>query len=87
MEQKQHCSIGLLAHVDAGKTTLSEALLFCSGARRSLGRVDHRETDQSKTPAAELIAWANERLARHAEPLVTVTISASISTERGLLLM
>ena len=43
MEQKQHCSIGLLAHVDAGKTTLSEALLFCSGARRSLGRVDHRD--------------------------------------------
>ncbi|MBQ4600968.1 MAG: NYN domain-containing protein [Oscillospiraceae bacterium] len=33
--------IGLLAHVDAGKTTLSEALLYLSGARRSLGRVDH----------------------------------------------
>ena len=33
--------IGLLAHVDAGKTTLSEALLYCSGARRTLGRVDH----------------------------------------------
>ena len=36
-------SIGLLAHVDAGKTTLSEALLFESGARRTLGRVDHRD--------------------------------------------
>ena len=35
------CSIGLLAHVDAGKTTLSEALLYTSGARRSFGRVDH----------------------------------------------
>ena len=34
-------NIGLLAHVDAGKTTLSEALLYCSGALRSLGRVDH----------------------------------------------
>ncbi len=33
--------IGILAHVDAGKTTLSEALLFESGAIRSLGRVDH----------------------------------------------
>ena len=32
---------GLLAHVDAGKTTLSEALLYASGARRVLGRVDH----------------------------------------------
>ncbi len=35
------CCVGLLAHVDAGKTTLSEALLYRSGARRSLGRVDH----------------------------------------------
>ena len=39
--KKIPCGIGLLAHVDAGKTTLSEALLYCSGARRSLGRVDH----------------------------------------------
>jgi len=31
----------LLAHVDAGKTTLSEAMLYVSGARRTLGRVDH----------------------------------------------
>lgn len=34
-------SLGILAHVDAGKTTLSEALLYRSGARRTLGRVDH----------------------------------------------
>ena len=33
--------IGMLAHVDAGKTTLSEALLFRAGAVRRLGRVDH----------------------------------------------
>ena len=32
-----------MAHVDAGKTTLSEALLYVSGARRTLGRVDHRD--------------------------------------------
>ena len=38
--KKRQCSIGLLAHVDAGKTTLSEALLYVSGARRQLGRVD-----------------------------------------------
>ncbi len=38
---KQHIALGLLAHVDAGKTTLSEALLYESGQRRSLGRVDH----------------------------------------------
>ena len=33
--------IGMLAHVDAGKTTLSEALLYKTGAVRRLGRVDH----------------------------------------------
>ncbi len=34
---------GILAHVDAGKTTLSEAMLYLTGARRQLGRVDHRD--------------------------------------------
>ncbi|MBQ3486826.1 MAG: GTP-binding protein, partial [Clostridia bacterium] len=38
---KQPLCLGLLAHVDAGKTTLSEAMLYESGTRRSLGRVDH----------------------------------------------
>lgn len=33
--------LGLLAHVDAGKTTLTEALLYRAGATRRLGRVDH----------------------------------------------
>jgi small GTP-binding protein len=42
-KKKTPCNIALLAHVDAGKTTLSEALLYTSGARRSLGRVDHRD--------------------------------------------
>ncbi len=40
---REPLSLGILAHVDAGKTTLSEALLYCSGARRTLGRVDHRD--------------------------------------------
>ena len=35
--------LGILAHVDAGKTTLSEGLLYLSGAVRKLGRVDHRD--------------------------------------------
>lgn len=39
--KKTPCCTGLLAHVDAGKTTLSEALLYVSGQRRVLGRVDH----------------------------------------------
>ena len=41
--KKTPCSIALLAHVDAGKTTLSEALLYTSGVRRTLGRVDHKD--------------------------------------------
>ena len=36
-------AIGILAHVDAGKTTLSEALLYGAGQLRKLGRVDHRD--------------------------------------------
>ena len=35
--------VGILAHVDAGKPTLSEALLYQSGALRRLGRVDHQD--------------------------------------------
>ncbi len=34
-------TVGLLAHVDAGKTTLSEAMLYRAGSIRKLGRVDH----------------------------------------------
>ena len=33
--------IGILAHVDAGKTTLSESMLYLSGSIRKLGRVDY----------------------------------------------
>ena len=33
--------IGILAHVDAGKTTLSEAMLYTAGELRAMGRVDH----------------------------------------------
>lgn len=35
--------IGILAHVDAGKTTLSESILYLSGNIRKLGRVDHKD--------------------------------------------
>jgi len=41
--KKTPCCVGLLAHVDAGKTTLSEAMLYLSGARRTWGRVDHKD--------------------------------------------
>ena len=40
---KKHVCVGLLAHVDAGKTTLAEALLYQGGRLRRLGRVDHKD--------------------------------------------
>ena len=40
----EHISIGLLAHVDAGKTTLAESMLYFSGKLKKLGRVDHKDT-------------------------------------------
>ena len=35
--------VGILAHVDAGKTTLIESMLYTSGQIRKLGRVDHKD--------------------------------------------
>ena len=42
-ERQKIINIAVIAHVDAGKTTLSEALLYQSGQRRTLGRVDHKD--------------------------------------------
>ena len=36
-------TIGILAHVDAGKTTLVESILYKTGNIRKLGRVDHKD--------------------------------------------
>ncbi len=43
-------TIGILAHVDAGKTTLSEQLLYLSGAIRTAGRVDHQSSFLDMSP-------------------------------------
>ena len=40
---KKHICLGILAHVDAGKTTLSESMLYISGSIRKMGRVDHKD--------------------------------------------
>ncbi len=40
-QNRRRLVLGVLAHVDAGKTTLSEAMLYRAGAVRELGRVDH----------------------------------------------
>lgn len=36
-------AVGILAHVDAGKTTLSEGMLYRCGCLKKLGRVDHQD--------------------------------------------
>jgi small GTP-binding protein len=41
---RKNLCVGLVAHVDAGKTTLAEAMLYLSGAVKKLGRVDHRDS-------------------------------------------
>ena len=43
-ETEKRLCVGLLAHVDAGKTTLSEAMLYRAGVIRTFGRVDHGDT-------------------------------------------
>lgn len=40
-DAKRRITLGILAHVDAGKTTLSEAILYRTGELRKIGRVDH----------------------------------------------
>ena len=39
----KHITMGILAHVDAGKTTLSESILYLTGSIRKLGRVDNKD--------------------------------------------
>ncbi len=42
--ETNNIAMGILAHVDAGKTTLCESLLYCSNTIKKLGRVDHRDS-------------------------------------------
>ena len=44
MGNEKNVVLGILAHVDAGKTTLSEAMLYLTGKLKKLGRVDHRDS-------------------------------------------
>ncbi len=66
-------NIGIAAHIDAGKTTLSEAMLFLSGKKHRFGRVDEgqatldwmpqeRERGITITAAATTIPWKDHRI-------------------------
>ena len=55
----KYITMGILAHVDAGKTTISEAVLYLAGAIRKIGRVDHKnaflDTDEIERTACRHI--------------------------------
>ena len=51
--------VGILAHVDAGKTTLSEGILYLTGKIRKLGRVDHKDA-YLDTYNLETRAWNHD---------------------------
>ena len=43
MKKTKKLAVGILAHVDAGKTTLAEGILYKTGQIRKAGRVDHKD--------------------------------------------
>ena len=72
----ENLTVGLAAHVDAGKTTLSEAMLFLSGAVRKQGRVDHGDafldTEQMEKERGITIFSKEARLAWNKTTLTLV---------------
>ena len=76
---REYICIGLLAHVDAGKTTLSEALLHRTGAIRSAGRVDHGDafldTDSMERDRGRKITEMPEK--RIKNPVVSTGLPAA----------
>ena len=67
-----------------GKNGLQLDSGYLSKNENLYGRVDHRETDQSKSTKDNLRAWAQGRLNRHCEPRVTIQISGlELSQETG----
>ena len=90
--KKKHISAGLLAHVDAVKTTLSEALLYVSGARRTLGRVDHKDAfldTHSLERARGITIFSKQALLETANRSITLVdtpghVDFSAETERTL---
>lgn len=84
--------VGILAHVDAGKTTLAEAMLYDAGRTRTLGRVDrgssHLDTDAMERERGITIFSAQAELEREGQPITLVDapghVDFSAEAERTL---
>ncbi|MGN1024112.1 MAG: NYN domain-containing protein [Lachnospiraceae bacterium] len=85
-------TIGILAHVDAGKTTLSESILYLTGAIRKRGRVDHQDafldTDAMEKKRGITIFSKLARFSRDGRPFILLDTPGhadfSPETERAL---
>ena len=84
--------IGLLAHVDAGKTTLSESILYDTGVIRKAGRVDHKNSfldNNSEERARGITIFSKQALFEHGGKRFTIVDTPghadfSAETERAL---
>ena len=85
-------TIGITAHVDAGKTTLSEGLLFTSGSLKSLGRVDKKDSfldSHSLERERGITIFSSQAILEFGDTLMTLIdtpghIDFSCETERAL---
>lgn len=91
-KSEKHICIGILAHVDAGKTTLSEGLLYHCGMIRKLGRVDNRDafldTDELEKKRGITI-FSKQAILRYKDMEITLLdtpghVDFSAETERTL---
>ena len=84
--------VGILAHVDSGKTTLSEAMLYRSGTIRKLGRVDHKDAfldTDALEKARGITIFSKQALLTAGETAITLLdtpghVDFSTETERTL---
>ncbi len=88
-------TLGILAHVDAGKTTLSEALLYESGMIKSVGRVDSKDafldTDEQER-ARGITIFSKQAIINHGDTKITLLdtpghVDFSAEMERALMAM
>ena len=85
-------TIGILAHVDAGKTTLSEMLLYKTGEIRRLGRVDHGDTfldNNSLERSRGITIFSKQAVLKHGDCIISLLdtpghIDFSVEAERVL---